>query len=133
LACGDLPPGITLDSNTDHWGGWFSEENDGEYHQDGEGWGSGHFQNELYCNYHAPGVGDTFGAALVGGYQCSGSYCDNQNLECDVPRHSDGSWAVFSNCHWTTAWVSEETGPVAFGGGYVAGVRCSGSYCDNKE
>ncbi len=134
LYCQNLLTGMTLDSGTDHFTTWFSEETGGDITvQEGEGFGSSHRLNERYCNSHVPGTLDAFGPAVVAGYQCSGSYCDNQQLECVVPKHdSDWSWGSFTECAWTSTWFSEETGTISFGK-YLVGVRCSGSYCDNKQ
>jgi len=136
LLCIDLPTGMTGDSATDNFTSWFSEEGSDIFTQVGSGFGSGHTGNERYCNSPIPGSGGSYGPALVAGWQCSGSFCDNQKLECVVPVHtSNWSWGNFTNCAWTTTWVSEETGSVWWGGNnkFLVGVRCSGRYCDNKQ
>jgi hypothetical protein len=138
LSCENLPSGVTGDPSTDRFTSWFSEEDDGGIiAQEGEGFGSSHLLNERYCNSHVPGTIDSFGPAVVAGWQCSGSYCDNQSLECVVPKHtSDGSWGYFASCVWTTTWYSEENSGFVFSTAshrFVVGVRCGGSYCDNKQ
>jgi hypothetical protein len=135
LTCQDLPSGMTGDSNTDNFTSWFSEEGSGNWTQVGSGFGTGHAGNERYCNAAVPGTFDAFGPAVVAGWRCSGSYCDNQSLECVVPKHtSDWSWGSFTNCFWSTTWYSDEDSGFWYSTGrYVVGVRCSGSYCDNKQ
>ncbi|AOP36635.1 hypothetical protein A0128_20115 [Leptospira tipperaryensis] len=67
---------------------------------------------------------------FVTGLQCSGSYCDSIALRCSQLNNN----GVRSSCYWT-APVSEESGGkfVAPESMYLAGVRCSGRYCDNKQ
>ncbi|PJZ70427.1 hypothetical protein CH373_04960 [Leptospira perolatii] len=67
---------------------------------------------------------------FVTGIQCSGSYCDSISLRCSELNNS----GVRNNCYWT-APLSEESGGkfVAPESMYLAGVRCSGRYCDNKQ
>ncbi|MEQ9364152.1 MAG: RICIN domain-containing protein, partial [Leptospirales bacterium] len=68
--------------------------------------------------------------AFVTGIQCTGRYCDNISLRCSQLNNN----AVRTACYWT-APVSEESGGkfIAPESMYVAGMRCSGRYCDNKE
>ncbi len=138
LACVTLPTTLFGDSSTDRFTSWFSEEDDGGIIvSEGEGFGTTHLLNERYCNAPVPGQIDSFGPAVVAGWQCSGSYCDNQSLECVVPKHvSDSSWGNFTSCSWSTTWYSEENSGFYFPyttARYVVGVRCGGSYCDNKQ
>ena len=123
LRCEVLPNSMYLDSNTDYWTDYFSEEFDDLWVDDG-GWYHGYWDNNRLCGYHSP--------YLVSGIRCSGSYCDNMSLECDLPKRSDGSLSTFSNCSWTQ-WFSDETGTngVWYRSKYVVGVGCGGSYCDN--
>lgn len=67
---------------------------------------------------------------FVTGLRCSGRYCDNVSLRCSQLNNN----GVRTACYWT-APVSEESGGkfVAPESMYLAGVRCSGRYCDNKE
>lgn len=65
---------------------------------------------------------------FINGLTCRGSYCD------DLYPHATQS-AHFRNtgvCRWT-AFFSEEPPSKAncAGGSFVAGMKCSGSYCDN--
>lgn len=77
------------------------------------------------------------GNRLVTALRCSGRYCDNITLSCGGPAHQiyDVKW---------TAFISEEGGAEAscdlvapfFGKadkalGFVTGVKCRGSYCDD--
>ncbi|PJZ43014.1 hypothetical protein CH370_00840 [Leptospira kmetyi] len=67
---------------------------------------------------------------FVTGIQCSGSYCDNIALRCSQLDNG----GTRTNCYWTSP-ISEESGGkfVAPESMYIAGARCSGRYCDNKE
>jgi hypothetical protein len=126
------------DPSTDHFTSWFSEEDEGGIvYSAGEGFGTSHLLNERYCNAALPAPYiDSFGPAMVAGYKCSGSYCDNQALECVVPKHSNGTWGSISSCFWSTTWYSEESPNNGFWystGRFIVGVRCSGSYCDSKQ
>jgi len=133
--CSHYPTGMYGDSTTDRFTEWFSEEDQGGIiQQEGQGFGSSHLLNERYCNSHIPNTIDSFGPAVVAGWACSGQYCDNQSLECVVPKHSsNGSWGSFTSCFWTT--YSEETGNGFWysGGRFITGVRCTGRYCDNMQ
>ena len=71
----------------------------------------------------------------IAGFACRGNYCDNLSLYCvEILRASRLSCS-------RTARVSEENGGrLSFFTGDAAGQRfaayamkCSGSYCDNKE
>lgn len=68
--------------------------------------------------------------AFVTGIQCSGSYCDNISLKCSQLNNN----GVRAGCYWT-AGVSEESGGkfIAPESMYIAGVSCSGRYCDSKQ
>jgi len=78
----------------------------------------------------------------VNGIECSGSYCDNlrlrgQDVFSDSSKTHQVS-SVDSSCYWT-GWISEENPADSNTQNYavcrkdhaVAGVACSGSYCDN--
>ncbi|GAB4560665.1 MAG: hypothetical protein Tsb0020_07550 [Haliangiales bacterium] len=67
---------------------------------------------------------------FVTGLKCSGSYCDNLSLRCSQLDNG----GVRTGCYWT-APISEESGGrfVAPESMYVAGMRCSGRYCDSKS
>jgi hypothetical protein len=86
-----------------YWTSYFSEES----------------TNYRYCN----------AGYWVTGLACSGSYCDNNALQC---TYIYGISAI--NCYWT-GWVSEEGGGLlSFGYHYYArGMQCDGSNCDNKR
>ncbi|MET0402019.1 MAG: RICIN domain-containing protein [Cystobacter sp.] len=67
---------------------------------------------------------------FVTGLGCSGDYCDSITLRCSQLNNG----GVRSNCYWTEG-VSEEGGGtfVAPESTYIAGMRCSGRYCDSKQ
>jgi ricin-type beta-trefoil lectin protein len=67
---------------------------------------------------------------FVTGLRCSGDYCDSISLRCSQVNNG----GVRANCYWS-APISEESGGkfVAPESTYLAGVRCSGRYCDNKQ
>jgi len=129
LYCETFPYGITLDSNTRYWTGFFSEEIKGPRLGTLEGWYPLYEQNTEVCNGGSTG-------GIVQGMRCSGSYCDNISLKCAVPvRWVNGvrDPATMKNCAWS-GWYSEEQGSKDFGWNrYISGVRCSGRYCDNKQ
>lgn len=59
---------------------------------------------------------------------CEGSHCDNVALYCVTSKYRD-----FRDCI-DTAWISEEDDPIFFPSGFApVGMRCDGSYCDNKS
>ncbi|MEZ4732599.1 MAG: hypothetical protein R3E79_36310 [Caldilineaceae bacterium] len=68
------------------------------------------------------------------GLECSGRYCDNVRLWLKKSSHITNS----GTC-WYGRWFSEEKlgfdlGSIeAQSGIYVAGLQCSGRYCDNKS
>lgn len=127
LLCNQLPNGISLDTSTDYWTGWFSEETD-DYVTFRSGWYNSDVRNQEVCHWGTSTPG------LMSGIDCSGSYCDSISLECTVPKRPNGTLPTFSNCAWSSSWFSEEQGAVAFGSqSFIAGAKCSGSYCDNKK
>ncbi len=67
---------------------------------------------------------------FVTGLQCSGSYCDSIALRCSQLNNNN----VRKSCYWSGN-VSEESGGkfIAPQSMYIAGMRCSGRYCDNKQ
>ena len=96
------------------------------------GWYRADKGNSHVCNWGRvdPGV--------VTGIRCTGSNCDNITLECATPTavvngHTEP--VRFTNCSWS-GWYSEEDPWFAFGTSsnkYIAGIECSGRYCDNKR
>ncbi len=70
------------------------------------------------------------------GLECSGSYCDNKRLVCGVPSASSGTYSsqgadlYVDPFQWTQAWFSEGQFSY-FLYGWVNGLECSGSYCEN--
>ncbi|MCP4288199.1 MAG: hypothetical protein GY792_27810 [Gammaproteobacteria bacterium] len=68
---------------------------------------------------------------LVKGVRCSGHYCDNKSLRCQ----RNESVLNVNESHWSQ-WFSEERSrrrpeKVKSNEHFVAGLACSGSYCDN--
>jgi hypothetical protein len=130
LLCETLPFNITLDSSTDYWTNYFSEEHDAFVEWTSWGWYPYADENFQVChsNTSAPG--------LVSGIKCRGSYCDQISIECTQPaKYVNGRrYAVaVQGCTWT-AWQSEEQGSKDFGWNrYITGVKCRGSYCDDKS
>lgn len=129
MLCETLPYSATLDPISDAWTGFFSEEHDSYSEYVSEGFY--HYYNENYRVCHAPTTG-----GIMNGIRCSGSYCDNINMECAKPVKWNGSAyqsVPLAACSWT-GWYSEEQGSVDFGfNHYITGVECQGGYCDNKR
>ena len=76
------------------------------------------------------GLGSCPSNYLVTGIKCSGRYCDNLSLYC---QRATNKQINYSRCA-ETGWVSEEQGSVTIpSGSYTVGVRCGGSFCDNKK
>lgn len=130
LLCETMPFSTTLDSSTDYWTGWFSEEHDSYSTWYSSGWYPWANENYRVCHNtdSQPGI--------VSGIRCNGSYCDNISIECAQAIKNVGffTWDVgVTNCSWS-GWYSEEQGSVDFGWNrYITGVECSGSRCDNKR
>ncbi|HRI71914.1 MAG TPA: hypothetical protein PK156_47100 [Polyangium sp.] len=61
---------------------------------------------------------------LVGGFRCTGRYCDNVAPLCRQVNRTviPGSW---------TRYFSEEDNSETCGAGFMTGIACNGSYCDN--
>jgi hypothetical protein len=111
--------------------GWFSEENSGYSTTTSEGWYRYDNSYSHVCNYSGA-------AGIMTGIHCSGSSCDNVELECATPmRLVNGSWqpAQLVDCIWSS-YHSEEQPAYASPEGsnrFITGVSCHGSYCDNKS
>ncbi|MDC0723574.1 hypothetical protein [Nannocystis bainbridge] len=126
LRCETLPFGITVTgynvSNA------FSEEDDGLGTVTSEGWYRYDGDNYHVCNFSGA-------AGILTGIRCQGSYCNNITLECATPTTSLGQPATLTSCEWTD-YYSEEDGALSYPEGanrFVTGVRCHGSYCDDKS
>ena len=97
----------------------------------GRGWYRYDDDHSHVCNYSGQ-------SGIMTGIHCNDSYCDDIQIECATPRrYENGAWQAVAmvDCSWT-GWYSEEQPPLALGTGtnrFVTGVRCSGSYCDNKQ
>ena len=66
---------------------------------------------------------------VLRGLDCSGSYCDNKSMYCCPSKNRDDPDGRTS---WT-GWFYEER-PIHLAisaAGFVAGMKCEGSYCDN--
>ena len=129
LLCETLPFNATLNSASEYWTAFFSEEDRGVSSVTSEGWYRYDGDNYEVC--HRSG-----NPGLVSGIKCKGSYCDNISLKCAQPiKWKNGiSYPVqVNNCQWS-GWYSEEQRSVDFGPNrYITGVRCQGGYCDNKQ
>jgi hypothetical protein len=71
------------------------------------------------------------GSGFITGMTCSGSTCDNLSVECT------DSTVVRGGCGWTQGQYSEEQGWF-YAGNWpttqaIAGFRCFGNRCDNKQ
>lgn len=66
---------------------------------------------------------------LVGGVECSGSYCDNVRIDCLPPLQSG---LTFGSSSWT-GWFSEEGTNYRTCGAtqWMTGFQCDDDYCDN--
>ena len=74
-----------------------------------------------------PGVSQCPPGEVVTGFDCTGGYCDNVNIEC-----FEYGGSVASSGSWS-AWF-EHNGKVLHTcppGTKMTGIDCSGSYCDN--
>ena len=129
VQCQTLPAGIIVQGY--NFSDWYSEEDSGIGTWTSAGWYQYDDSYTHVCN--GPGV-----SGIMTGIHCQGSNCDNIQLECATPRRiSDGAWETVAmvDCAWTS-WYSEEQPPLVFATGanrFIAGVRCGGSYCDNKR
>jgi hypothetical protein len=105
LACARVPRWTSIDYSTWHWTGKFSEEGD----------------SQRLCDS---------GNGMVIALSCTGRYCDNIDLACAQP-----AWGRMTHCSDWSPSLSEESGGVYnFGpGNVITGVKCQGSYCDNKQ
>lgn len=131
MLCETFPSGITLQPESDFHTAWFSEEG-----APPPGIGSTQpTPNQGVCRYFIPGSFDSFRPGVMSGIHCSGSNCDNSQLECDLPVKYDGATpvpALATRCH-TVGPISEEQGSQDFGANqYVTSVECTGKFCDNK-
>jgi len=132
LLCETFQSGMTLQPESDYHTAWFSEE--GALPPDIAS--TQPTANEGVCRFFIPGTFDSFRPGVVSGAHCSGSFCDNVQLECDLPVKYNGATPVPANVNrcFTTGWLSEEQGSQDFGANqYIYTVECSGSYCDNKR
>jgi len=132
LLCETHQSGMTMDPSSQTLTAWFSEEGALP-----PGIGSNQpTANQGVCRFFVPGTIDSFRPGVVGGAHCSGSYCDNLQLECELPVKFDSAGtavpATADSCH-SVGPYSEEQGSQDFGANqYIYSVTCTGSYCDNK-
>lgn len=91
------------------WSDWFSEE------------GADGGRNQVEAS-----------SGFVTGIGCSGAYCDNLRLQLLV---ESGTLSNSGDCNWRPRAFSEEPNPrsedACPSGQFVAGIRCTGGYCDN--
>ena len=131
---------------------WFSEEGSGQgtcpsgFSVRGIGCNGGHCDNlQLNCYSHPGGLtGSTTWTPFFSEEQpnsrscasgqvltklrCKGRRCDNLSLGCRTSASNR------SDCRWTSRAYSEEDPAFNAGAGRsIVGIRCSGSYCDNKK
>jgi hypothetical protein len=60
--------------------------------------------------------------------QCTGDYCDNLTLSCSNFSYLQRNSA---DCYWTSSFSEEQSAMYLKSGYYLAGVKCTGSNCDN--
>ena len=93
------------------------------YSSAGSAW-SGYVSDEAPSETICPNNG------FVSGVRCTGSYCDNVSVNCTTLNNG----GVRKNCFWTAPVSEESIGRfVSPAGMAIAGVRCSGRYCDNTQ
>ncbi len=145
LVCEPFPNGISLDPATNNWSEFFSEEGSDTVVQYPRplGWYSVSGYNIAIGN-NAEICNPLDSGGIVQGLKCRGSYCDAISIECSVPRYPDGRPVPMdaAECEWLGPYSEEDIG-IDFnlhsrgrGSGtlrFVAGIECSGSYCDNKR
>lgn len=130
IRCQDLPADITVSGY--HLSDSFSEEGGHIATSSSFGWYRSDSPNSHVCNWGQSDPG------VVTGLRCTGSYCDNIQLECATPiatLNGRNEPVRFTNCSWS-GWYSEEDPWFAYGATanqYIAGIECSGSYCDDKR
>jgi hypothetical protein len=132
LLCETHANGMTMDPASQKFTAWFSEE--GALPPGIES--NQPTPNQGVCRYFIPGTIDSFRPGVVSGVRCSGSFCDNTQLECELPVKFNSSGtavpATANSCH-SVGPISEEQGSVDFGPNqYIYSVTCNGSFCDNK-
>lgn len=129
VQCQTMPDDITVWNY--NFSDWYSEENSGIGTWVSEGWYQYDDSYSHVCNYSGE-------SGIMTGIHCDGSYCDDIQIECATPRRYDGGvWEVVDmiECSWT-GWYSEEQPSLTFATGanrFISGIRCNGSYCDNKS
>ncbi|MEM9455539.1 MAG: hypothetical protein AAGF11_15265 [Myxococcota bacterium] len=129
VRCQTMPNGITVSGY--NFSDWFSEENTGIGTWTSAGWYRYDDSYSHVCNYSGE-------SGIMTAVHCKGSNCDDIQLECATPRRVvNGAWQAVPmvDCGWT-GWYSEEQPPLTYAVGanrFVTGVRCRGSYCDDKQ
>lgn len=79
-------------------------------------------KNDMRCPQDRP---------LVCKIQCTGANCDNMKVHCCTLKEG---WRINYGDVAYSGWFSDESPPKDCGGDrYTAGLKCSGSYCDNVE
>jgi len=68
--------------------------------------------------------------SFISGIKCSGWYCDNVTIECLKFKNHYRNEA---SCSWSSYISEENPTPLDASPKYLAGVKCSGSYCDNMK
>jgi hypothetical protein len=132
ILCETFPGGMTLDTSTTYYGGWFSEEGalpPGVGSTEPAG-------NQTKCRMYIDGTIDSWTAGVVSGVHCRGAYCDDLQVECEAPVKFRGSTPVRAKanaCH-TVGPYSDEQGSQDFGpNNYIYGITCTGGWCDKKK
>lgn len=127
LLCTTMPYGATVIPSSAYWSEWTSEETDGTSTHTSAGWYAYDADNYHVCDWSGtPG--------FVTGIRCAGDYCDDVSIQCSQMSTRWGRLTYrvgATNCGWSS-YDSEEQGSIDFGADrFIAGVACSGSYCDN--
>ena len=111
IFCDTLPNGITSNQANAVWTGYISEEAP---------------NNQVFCGT----VGNVTGA--MDGLRVTGWYSDNLSIHCAPITLPSSGYAM--GCGWTPYFSEEQGGWASFPvspPGFAAGIRCSGSFCDN--
>lgn len=127
LYCDSLPYGITVGGYG--FSDWFSEEDDGLGLSTSEGWYRYDDSTQHVCKYAGA-------AGIVTGIACRNFFCDDISIECATPyTHFEGVTepVEYKDCSWSS-WYSEENPALTLGyGRVITGVKCGGSYCNDKK
>jgi len=117
LFCSPLPSGVHSNAQAGSWSAFISEE------------GPNNVANCFGQSINQP-------TGVLDGIRATGKYADNVSIHCSPVTFPTSNY--ISACQWTP-YFSEEQGTSSFsiaglqGPFFAAGVRCSGSFCDNMS